>query len=138
MKQLLALITLFIALINISAYSQTSNQSNTKQQQSQIILKPKFLGADLVFALNALNTIEITGAEVDNFLACKNFLKESVQKIQESKKTINDTIVVDLNFEIAKKLFDFLERAKFTGAQAEQYKRFLEAILEATKPYRKQ
>jgi hypothetical protein len=137
MKKIFAVL-IFIFAISALAYAQQNAQNPIQQQQKAIILKPVFLGSDLLFAFNALNGIEVQGNEVDNFLACKNLIKDALQKAGDAKKNVNDSITVDIPLATAQVLATFLERAKFSGDKAEQYKHFMEALIEAVKPYKTQ
>lgn len=129
-KNALLLILLFV-VATCSIFAQAQQPA-----QKPIILKPMVMAADLVFVMNTLNSIDITGGEVENFLACKTLIKETLQKAQDAKKTITDSMNLEIPLATAQNLAVYLERAKFSGNQAEQYKRFMEALVESTKPYR--
>ena len=125
-------IILFVVLTSaFTILAQTTNQ-----QQKAVILKPVFYVEDITFAVNALNSIEITGTEVDNFLKAKSTLLSTLQKAQKQTKNQKDTIQIDIEINIAQSIVNFLGKAKFSASQAEQYKRFIDAIVESTKKYK--
>ena len=136
MKQyiLAVLVAMLIAGGAIEAQQQPSQQ----QQAQKIVLKPKFFVEDVVFMNNALNTIEISGGEVDAFMSVKNFFKAAIKDIQDNKRSPADQVEYSVDLESARILLKFLERAKFSGSQAEKYKRFVDAIGDAANAFKKQ
>ena len=100
--------------------------------------EPKFFVEDVVFMNNALNTIEISGGEVDAFMSVKNFFKAAIKDIQDNKRSPADQVEYSVDLESARILLKFLERAKFSGSQAEKYKRFVDAIGDAANAFKKQ
>ena len=123
-------ILLFLAFISslflVQAQSTTSPQKN-------LSIKPNFVLEDIVFAFNVMGTIEILGAEVEPFLECKNFLKGIIDKAQAEQKKASDKITVEMPLVTAQNLSTFLSRGKFKGENADNYKRLMDAMVEAAK-----
>ncbi|HPO63718.1 MAG TPA: hypothetical protein PK762_11620 [Candidatus Kapabacteria bacterium] len=128
MKKMLFYIALLLSL-SFNVWSQ-------QNQQQAVILKPVFVLEDVNFAVNVLNSIEITGTEVEVFLNCKNTLISYIQSAQKRNKTAKDTIHCELALTTAQSIANFLDRAKFSASQAEQFKRFIDALVESTKNYK--
>jgi len=82
---------LFVLILFVFSFAITipvANAQNTPAQQPAAkILKPKVYAADLIFAFQLLNTIELRGSEVDALLEVKNALKPYIEKKQ--KKTFS-------------------------------------------------
>ncbi len=135
MKQYI--LAILVAML-IAGGAIEAQQQSAQQQAQKIVLKPKFFVEDVVFMNNALNTIEISGAEVDAFMSVKNFFKAAVKDIQDNKRSPSDQVEYSVDLESARILLKFLERAKFSGSQAEKYKRFVDAIGDAANNYKKQ
>ena len=128
MKKLL----FFLVVISFSSLNLFSKQN----QEQPIILKPVFIVEDITFAINSMNSIEITGTEVEVFLNCKNSLTAFLQSAQKRNKTVKDTIHCEITLTTAQNIANFLDRAKFSASQAEQFKRFIDALVESTKNYK--
>lgn len=123
---------IFSILFTYSAIAQ-QNQPNLQDPQRQIILKPTVVVEDIAFAYTTLGNVEIVGNEVESFLSCKNMMEGFIKTAQTTNKKPSDTMVVDMPLLIAQNLINLLSRARITGAQAEQYKRFIDAIVESGK-----
>lgn len=127
------LIVAFIALFMILSINSYAQQAANQAQQPQPILKPTLVIDNLVFVSNALNTVEITGAESEAFLQCKNVIDGEIQKLAKEKKQPTDTATVSIPLNIANATLQFLQRAKFTGANAIKHKAFTDALYAAAK-----
>jgi hypothetical protein len=129
-----ALVVLILFVFSFAVTIPVANAQNTPAQQPPAkILKPKVYAADLIFAFQLLNTIELRGSEVDALLEVKNALKPYIEKIQKENLQLNAVVTFDISAPLAYNLLQFLERGKFTGSDAEKYKRFVEAMSEAAK-----
>jgi hypothetical protein len=128
MKKILS----FISVLIFSSLSLLSQQN----QQQAVILQPIFILEDVSFAVNAMNSIEIVGTEVEIFLSSKNTLISYLQSAQKRNKTAKDTIHCEMPLTTAQNIANFLDRAKFSASQAEQFKRFIDALVESTKKYK--
>ena len=104
-----------------------------QQQQPPPKLKPTFLVEDLVFVYQTLETIDITGNEVDAFLEIRNYLQTTIKNIQEEKKQAGDKYQTEIPLPMAQNMLSFLSRAKFSGRNAELYKRFVDSMIESSK-----
>lgn len=109
-----------------------------KDDKQQIILKPSIQIQDLIFAANALNSIDISGAEAEAFIVCRKALVDPLQKAQKENKTMTDIMQIDIPLNVAQGVLNLLQRAKFQGAQVENYKRFVDSVVESAKPYQKE
>ena len=127
MKKFMPVLVLLLFTISIATSAQP--QQPPKAQ----ILKPVFVVEDIVFVFQALDNVEISGSEADAFLEVKSVLKSSIQTIQQTAKQPTETMQVEINFVTAQNLITFLQRAKFTGRNAELYKRFVDAMVESSK-----
>lgn len=123
-------IVLAFAAVAANAQTVTSPPKNPA-------IKPSFLLEDVVFAFNVMSSIEILGAEVEPFLECKNFLKGIIDKAQSESKKTTDKVQVDMPLVTAQNLSTFLSRGKFKGENAENYKRLMDAMVEAAKVIQK-
>ncbi len=121
---------ILIAVAAVNAQSVTTTQKNPS-------IKPSFILEDVVFAFNVMSSIEIIGAEVEPFLECKNFLKGIIDKAQAESKKAADKVQVDMPLVTAQNLSTFLSRGKFKGENAENYKRLMDAMVEAAKVIQK-
>jgi hypothetical protein len=118
---------------------QTQPGAASQAQPKVVILKPVFELADVIFALNAIGTVEIQGGtEVDAFLVCKKALTQIVESAQASGKKPNDKISADIQLPVAQNILTLLNRAKFTGAFAGNYKGFVDSLVASARPYQQQ
>ena len=127
MKKIIVSLFLFV-LAFASAHSQLQ-----QQQQPPPKLKPTFQVEDLVFVYQTLETVDITGNEADAFIEVRNFLQTTLKSIQEAKKQAGDTYQTEIPLPLAQNILTFLSRAKFSGRNAELYKRFVDSMVESSK-----
>lgn len=131
MKKNIAFIVIaFFMAINLNVLNA---QNNAAAPATPKLLKPKVLVADLIFSYQLLNTIELKGSEVDALLEIKNVLKPYIEKIQKDNLSLTTAVQFDIQAPIAANLLQFMERGKFTGGDAEKYKRFVDGIVESAK-----
>lgn len=132
MKNTISLIAFaFVLMLN---FNLTNAQTTTTAQPNAAkILKPKVFVTDLVFAYQLLNSIELRGSEVDALIEIKNVLKPFIEKIQKESIPLTNLVTFDIQANIAANLLQFMERGKFTGADVERYKRFVDGIVESAK-----
>lgn len=128
---------MFSFFLTSSLFAQ-QNQANLQDPQKQIILKPTVIVEDLAFAYTTLGNVEIVGNEVESFLGCKTMIEGFIKTAQTTNKKPADSMVVEMPLLTAQNLINLLSRARITGAQAEQYKRFIDAIVESGKNIRNQ
>ncbi len=131
MKRIVTILSIAFVLTTLAV------QAQVQSAQKNMIIKPNFVLEDIVFAYNMMGTIEILGAEVDPFLECKNFLKGAIDKAQAEQKKANDKIAIEIPLVTAQNLSTFLSRGKFKGENAENYKRLMDAMVEAAKSTQK-
>ncbi|MBI5324464.1 MAG: hypothetical protein HZB41_04180 [Ignavibacteriae bacterium] len=125
--------SIFISLILLALAFTTAFSQLQQQQQPPPKLKPTFNVEDIVFVYQTLETVDITGGEVDAFLEVRNFLQTTIKSIQEAKKQAGDKYQVEILLPTAQNMLTFLSRAKFSGGNAELYKRFVESMVESSK-----
>jgi hypothetical protein len=128
-------IFLFIALFAFIGNLSAQNKQQTPQipTAQEIVLKPLVYVEDVVFIYQSFDNIEITGNEVEPFLEVKTHLQKIIKSAQTDKKQLNETMSTEIPLHIAQNMISFISRAKFTGKNAEQYKRFVDAIVESGK-----
>ena len=131
---------LLLAGVSVSSYqlsyAQTAPAAANQQAANPIIIKPTMPIEYVVFASNALTTIEIQGSEVDGYLACKNTLDTELKKYIAEKKRPEDVVTFGIQLEIAQNLITLLNRAKLTGNEAPKFKGFINALVTAGKNYK--
>ncbi|MFH1049821.1 MAG: hypothetical protein V1779_02695 [bacterium] len=135
MKKLLILVLVFVIAQTGITFSQQNTQLKTAKDFP--VLKPTFIVSDIYIAMQILDGIELNGNEVDAFLEVKNTMKSFLETAQNNKLKANDNIKVDLPGHIAQNALTFLSRSVLKGSMAEQYKRFVEAIIESSKTEKK-
>ncbi len=123
---------LFAFCFTIFAATGLFSQSN-KSTSADPTLKPVFYVEDVVFAYQTLDNIDIAGSEVDAFLEVRDLLQKSIKDIQDAKKQQGDKYEINVPLHVAQNMVTFLTRAKFSGRNAELYKRFYDAIVESSK-----
>lgn len=133
-KSIFTIIIIFAAMLGFN----TAQAQQPAAQQQTVIIKPTMLIDYLVFATNALQTIEIQGSEVDAFLLCQQTLNNEIQNCVNQKKTVKDQTTFEIRVDVAQTLISFLGRAKLTGADAVKYKGFITALNTAAENYQKQ
>lgn len=119
---------------SINLYSQAP--AKTQAAQTPIFIKPTMPIEYLVFATNALSTIEIQGSEVDVYMNCKNTLDTEIKKLAAENKRPEDITTFSIQLETAQNLITLLNRAKLTGADAPRFKGFINALIAAGKNYK--
>ena len=130
MKRIIPMLFLIIAISSVSLFAQ--KQLQTPQPKAPV-LKPTVLIADLFLVIQTLESVEITGNEVEAFLQAKNTLNGFLQDQQNANKRVTDSIKIELPLPVAQNTMSFLSRAKISGKVAEQFKRFVDAIVESSK-----
>lgn len=131
MKNQISLIALaFVLVLNINLANAQSAPAPTNTSK---ILKPKVFATDLIFAYQLLNTIELRGSEVDALIEVRNVLKPFIDQIQKDNIPLTNLVTFEVHANIAANLLQFMERGKFTGADVDRYKRFVDGLVESAK-----
>jgi len=120
-----------IALICISIISASTMYA---QQQNQQILKPVIQYSEIDFCLQLLKNIELRGNEVDALMEVRSIMINQLQKATKENKKPEDNSTVEFTVNQAQNLLAFLQRAPLTGAVADRYKRFTDAIIASAQP----
>ena len=105
----------------------------SQQNQQVKMIEPIFVISDIYLAITALDNVEIEGKEIEAFLDVKKKLKGYMKEAKDQGKSVDDKIKVKMELPIAQNTVAFMARAKISGRMAEQYKRFIDAIVEAAK-----
>lgn len=129
MKNNLKAFIIVFAFTSIAVFAQ--QQQMTTDQLKNLKIKPVFTYDEILFSYNLLNSIEISGAEVDNFFAARNAFAVVIKAAQGKGKKATDTEVVEMDIQTAQIFINLMARAKITGAQAEMYKRIQTIITES-------
>ncbi len=127
MKNFAQIAILLFVVFSINLMAQ---QGQPAAQQN---IKPTLTAGDLVFAANLLNTVELRGGEVDAFMQVKEALKPYLEKIQKEKLQTGSNVEMTLPIGTAQNVLTFMERGKIAGADAERYKRIIDAFMAAAK-----
>jgi hypothetical protein len=133
MKRFFLFILCTILFTSTSLFSQLNKPTATPP-----MLKPVFNVEDVVFVYQTLDNIDIAGSEVDAFLEVRDFLQKTIKSIQDAKKQQGDTYQVEIPLPLAQNMVTFLTRAKFSGKNADMYKRFYDALVESSKALQSQ
>ncbi|MBM4150453.1 MAG: hypothetical protein FJ219_02245 [Ignavibacteria bacterium] len=120
-----------IALICISIIGATTLFA---QQQNQQILKPVIQYSEIDFCLQLLKNIELRGSEVDALMEVRSIMIIQLQKAEKENKKLEESTTLEFTINQAQNLLAFLQRAPLTGAVADRYKRFTDAIIASAQP----
>lgn len=136
-KIILSLAMVCLMAFGVSDAFAQKGQPAAQQQQQETIITPSMPVAYIMFAVEALNTIQIQGSEVEAFMQAKGVLEAEINRCAEKKMKTNDITKFSISISIAQNTIDLLQRAKLTGMQAPLYKGFIDAIVEAAKAVNK-
>jgi len=120
-----------IALICISIIGATTLFA---QQQNQQVLKPVIQYSEIDFCLQLLKNIELRGNEVDALMEVRSIMISQLQKATKENKKPEESTTLEFTINQAQNLLAFLQRAPLTGAVADRYKRFTDAIIASAQP----
>jgi len=136
MKKIVLLFAITVLFIS-SAFSQ--QQKLIKQDANKYpTMKPVLIVSDIYMVMQILDGIDIKGKEVEAFLDIKNHLKSYLDEAKKNKLKVTDNITVEMPTFIAHNIIFFLNRATLRGNMADQYKRFVDALVKAApKPKKK-
>ena len=107
--------------------------ANAVQAQQVKTIKPKMAISDCDFVAQLLNTIEITGSEVDAFLEVRGVFVKELEGAVKDKKLTTDLVTVELTVPQAQNLVTLMQRAKLSGGGAEKFKELVTMIINAAK-----
>ncbi len=89
--------------------------------------------SDVDFVAQLLNTIDITGSEVDAFLEVRGVFVKELEGAIKDKKLTTDLVTVELTVPQAQNLITLMQRAKLNGGGAEKFKELVTMIINAAK-----
>lgn len=92
--------------------------------------KVEFALEELAFSINVLNSIDITGEEVQPFMDIKNALMDVYKDVSGSKKKSGD---VSFTLPMAKNFLFFMQRGRFKGVDAEIFNKISTRMIEKIK-----
>ncbi|MFM7543515.1 MAG: hypothetical protein ACKO5I_02660 [Ignavibacteria bacterium] len=104
------------------------------QLQNQQILKPVIQYSEIDFCLQLLKNIELRGNEVDALMEVRSIMISQLQKATKENKKPEESTTLEFTINQAQNLLAFLQRALLTGAVADRYKRFTDAIKTSAQP----
>ncbi len=130
MKNSLKAFIIVFALTSIAVFAQQQQQVSSEQLKN-LKIKPVFTYDEILFSYNLLNSVEITGSEVDNFFAARDAFAVVIKAAQGKNKKGTDTDIIEMDIQTAQIFINLMKRAKITGAQAEMYKKIQMIITEA-------
>ena len=128
MKKNVIFFVILFSLYNYLHAQQPDPKASTGQPAIPTF-KVALIVEDIMFAATAITTVEISGSDVDAYLQTKNSLLSVVKYIQTNNSRMTDTLTLDIQFPVGQNLLNLMSKAKFQGAQADNYKRFIEAIV---------
>jgi len=92
--------------------------------------KVEFAIEELAFSINVLNSIDITGEEVQPFMDIKNALMDEYKEVSGSKKKSGN---VSFTLPMAKNFLFFMQRGRFKGVDAEIFNKISTRMIEKIK-----
>ncbi|HYF04373.1 MAG TPA: hypothetical protein VEC36_13400 [Patescibacteria group bacterium] len=110
----------------------TAQVAEAQQQQIKTI-KPKMAIEDVDFVAGLLNTIDISGQEVDAFLEVRGIFLRILEGAVKEKKMTSDIVTVEMSVPQAQNLITLMNRAKLNAAGAEKFKTILSTIIDSAK-----
>ncbi len=131
MKRTSILTMIFFLTLFAAVNAQTNLQSNPNSKIPD--LKPTFIVSDIYVVMQILEGIELKGNEVEAFLDVKNNLKSYLEMAKDKKLKVTDSLKINMPGYLAQNIITFLTRATLRGNMADQYKRFVDAIINSSK-----
>jgi len=123
-------VVIFILFFSIIQILQAQQDPKAATQPAIPTFKVSLIVEDILFASTAITTVEISGSDVETYLQTKNSLMSVVKYIQTNNRRLTDTLTLDIQIPVAQNLLNLMSKAKFQGSQADNYKRFVEAVIE--------
>jgi len=127
--------SLKLAIIAILLTATSIFAQNGAKTEPPIILKCEFQAGDLMVVYQSLNTVNISGKEVDAFISVQNTLKPKVETLVKNNAKIEDKVPMELELAIANNLYIFIERITIKGGDADKIVRFKSEIQASAKKY---
>lgn len=93
-------------------------------------VKVEFSIEELAFSINVLNSIDITGEEVQPFMDLRNVFMDVYKDISGEKKKSG---TVSLTMPMAKNFLFFMQRGRFKGVDAEIFNKISTKMIEEIK-----
>ena len=107
--------------------------ANAVQAQSSKTIKPKMAVADADFVAQLLNTIDISGSEVDAFLEVRGVFMKILETAVKDKKLMSDQVTVEMTIPQAQNFVTLIQRAKLKGEGAVKFKELVTMVVDAAK-----
>lgn len=86
---------------------------------------------EIVYAVRVIQSVEITGDEVEPFVDAKNFFLDEFKKAQEGKKKLSDKVSLKVPLSIAQNFINFTTRATIQGTEADLYYNIVNSLVKA-------
>ena len=93
-------------------------------------VKVEFAIEELAFSINVLNSIDITGEEVQPFMDIKKIFMDEYKEISGGKKKSGE---ISLTLPMAKNFLFFMQRGRFKGVDAEIFNKISTRMVDAVK-----
>lgn len=93
-------------------------------------IKLEFSIEELAFSINVLNSIDITGEEVQPFMDIRNTLMDVYKEVSGGKKKSGD---VNFTMPMAKNFLFFMQRGRFKGVDAAIFNNISSKMVEEIK-----
>ena len=93
-------------------------------------VKVEFAIEELAFSINVLNSIDITGEEVQPFMEIKTVLMDVYKDVSGGKKKSGS---VSLTIPMAKNFLFFMQRGRFKGVDAEIFNKISTRLVDEIK-----
>lgn len=107
--------------------------ANAVQAQQVKTIKPKMAITDVDFVAQLLNTIDISGNEVDAFLEVRGLFVKVLDDAIKQKRMTTDIVTVEMTIPQAQNFVTLMQRTKLKGEGAEKFKQLLTMIIDAAK-----
>jgi hypothetical protein len=107
--------------------------ANLLQAQQVKTIKPKMAIADADFVAKLLNTIDISGNEVDAFLEVRGIFVKVLENAIKDKKLTSDIITVEMTIPQAQNFVTLMQRSKLKGEEADKFRQLITMIVDAAK-----
>jgi hypothetical protein len=107
--------------------------ANVAQAQQAKTIKPKMAVADADFVAKLMNTIDISGNEVDAFLEVRGVFIKVLEVAVKEKKLTSDVVTVEMTVPQAQNFVTLMQRTKLKGEEAGKFRELITMIVDAAK-----
>ncbi|MBL7999934.1 MAG: hypothetical protein JNL32_15015 [Candidatus Kapabacteria bacterium] len=125
------------AMLTLGAATATFAQAGGKAEETiptQQTIKPQLSTSDLDFIVRVLNSVNINGSEVDDFLVVRGIFSKVYDQAVKDKKGENDMHTVEMTIPAANVFLQLMSRASIPGAAAEKFQGIKKALFASAQP----